>query len=198
MEGRFNLGRRAPLRRTASAVTVAIFIALVPLMTPSGAQARTSEPDISHVKKVPVDPEECAQMLRLTPAIAGSDHGCWIEIRTGPRSVARTVDSTAATYLYLNTSVTMTGPFDIWGVTANSKWRYNGLHIYPVFVDCSNHWAAWPYTIDVTWCGRGLSQSYPYTDYGANADVESYHFTFGHGMRQQVWANGNVCCESVW
>ncbi len=161
----------------------------------------------SEVVRIPEDPQVCARMLKQNPEFANSDHGCWIEIEitteleqaATPFGVGRaSAHHGTAAYLYFNTTLRSSGPFSAWYVNGSSRWKYNGFHILPVWIDCSSFGAVWPYTISVTWCGKGLAQSYPYTDWGFNYTLGGPGWTVGHGARQQVWANGGVCCNSGW
>lgn len=155
------------------------------------------------VERIPGDRAECARLLAKYPELADREHGCWIEITTAKEQAQAAFGvATAAAYhggAYINgsTYVTMAGIFNVWSVTASFGYRYNGYHVYKRWVDCSNFFG-WGYEVIVTWCGQGLAQSYPYTDYGANFTLKSGPFTWGKGMREQVWANGNVCCRSSW
>jgi hypothetical protein len=102
-----------------------------------------------------------------------------------------------AAFVYFPASIKYSGVFDVWHITAASRWRANGWHVYKEWIDCSRY-GGFGYEIRVTWCGQGLAQSYPYTDYGANFELKSGPFTWGKGMRQQVWANTVVCCAFGW
>jgi hypothetical protein len=103
----------------------------------------------------------------------------------------------ADSYIYGDTFVKLSGAFGVWWDQAHATYKYNGYHVYTTSVTCT-YFASLGYAVKQTWCGQGLSQSYPYTDYGGNFELTNGPWEWAKGMRQQIWADGDICCESSW
>lgn len=197
------------MRRLARVLLGAAFLTGSLMFGPTySAEAKPSGLTVD-VQRLPGDAQECARILAEHPELARREHGCWIEVTITTEALdeataqpfgvgAVSAHHGSAAYVYFNTSIKYSGVFDVWHVTAASRWRANGWHVYPEWIDCSRFGGSFGYLVKVTWCGKGLAQSYPYTDYGANFTVTQGLFTWGKGMRQQVWANTYVCCNVAW
>ena len=169
-----------------------------PLQTPATANdawteiltLRPGETEASTTR--PIRSDICAAMLAAIPGHTRADcvthYTLRVERDAGSKAgLSAPANSDLATY-YCNATVSGYAHNFGWGAWVTQRfcvWPY--VYVYPAGTQCNNWWAAWPFSLAVTWCGGGRSGWT--ADGGENLTISSPYFSYGAGQRVSYSAN---------